>query len=67
MNPFNRYFTFWFSTLANGGEPKSVKISDKEFYIQTKKAAMEYGPIKEEFGLKGEVEKIYYEILPIQS
>lgn len=44
-NSFKRYFTFWFSTLANGGEPLSVKLEDRDFYILTKEAALSHGKV----------------------
>lgn len=55
-NSFRRYFTFWFATLANGGEPTHVLIENKDFYIKTKEAAMKCGPVREDSSLSKFVE-----------
>ncbi len=54
-----RYFSFWYSTFANGGEPRYVLLEDKANYIFTKKIAQEGGSIKEGYDLAREVLEIW--------
>ena len=56
-----RFFSFWFTTFANGGDMRSVKIEDRENYIFTYNSAKKNGPITEGegFSLGRRIESIY--------
>jgi predicted solute-binding protein len=55
-----RFFSFWFATIANGGDLRQVKLEDKENYIFTRNCAIEHGKIQEDYGLSNKVAEIYY-------
>jgi len=58
-NSFKRYFTFWFTTIANGGDLRLVYLNNKDFYIKTSEAAKKHGPIIEDSSLGAKIEKIF--------